>query len=722
MYDFCSTFRTEPDVERPVDAGTNELQVSIEEINCKLRDFYDGKIVRKDLTKHIKEGANVPTYVLEYLLGQYCNSDDNSIIQRGVETVKSILANNYVRPDESQKVLSQLRQKGSHTIIDMVTVSLNMRDDVYEAEFSNLGITKIPISEEYPEQYDRLLCGGIWCIVQLEYDAEDEDFGIVDEEGAALRSKKSKQREMSPISIRKLTPIQMPTVDMDQLKEGRKHFSKDEWLDVLLRSTGMEPTELTYREKWLILTRMIPLVENNFNLCELGPRSTGKSHLYKEVSPNSILVSGGQTTVANLFYNMGRKTMGLVGLWDVVAFDEVAGINFKDKDGIQIMKDYMASGSFARGKEEKAASASMVFVGNINQSVDVLLKTSSLFDPFPPEMGTDTAFLDRIHCYNPGWEIPKFRPGHFTNEYGFITDYLSGWVREMRKVQYGDAIDKYFRLGKNLNQRDTIAVRRLVDGYIKLLYPDGEFMKGDIQEILTISLEMRRRVKEQLKKLGGMEFYDVNFSYIDMDDMSEHYVSVPEQGCGKLIPEGMCNPGQVYTASYGKSDMIGVFRLESQMLPGSGKFDKTGIGSDRECKESVDTAFNFLKANGNRISGSISVDNKDYIINYQDLQGLGMTKTLALPTLVALCSIALQRPVHSSMVILGDFSIGGTIHKVENLASTLQVCLDSGAKKVLLPAATMMDLATVPLDLMSAFQLVPYSDPVDAVFKALGVE
>jgi ATP-dependent Lon protease len=722
MDDFSSTFGTEPSVEQPVDAGTNESQVSIEEIDRKLREFYDGKIVRKDLTKHIKEGANVPTYVLEYLLGQYCNSDDDAIIQRGVETVKSILANNYVRPDESQKVLSQLRQKGSHTIIDMVTVSLNMRDDVYEAEFSNLGVSRIPISEEYPEQYDRLLCGGIWCIVQLEYGAEDEDFGIVDEEGAALRSKKSKQKDMSPISIRKLTPIQMPTVDMDQLKEGRKHFSKDEWLDVLLRSTGMEPTELTYREKWLLLTRMIPLVENNFNLCELGPRSTGKSHLYKEVSPNSILVSGGQTTVANLFYNMGRKTMGLVGLWDVVAFDEVAGINFKDKDGIQIMKDYMASGSFARGKEEKAASASMVFVGNINQSVDVLLKTSSLFDPFPPEMGTDTAFLDRIHCYNPGWEIPKFRPEHFTNDYGFITDYLSGWVREMRKVQYGDAIDKYFRLGKNLNQRDTIAVRRLVDGYTKLLYPDGEFTKDDIQEILTISLEMRRRVKEQLKKLGGMEFYDVNFSYIDMDDMSEHYVSVPEQGGGKLIPEGMCNPGQVYTVSHGKSDMIGVFRLESQMLPGSGKFDKTGLGSDRECKESVDTAFNFLKANGNRISGSISAANKDYIINYQDLQGLGMTKTLALPTLVALCSIALQRPVQSSMVILGDFSIGGTILKVENLASTLQVCLDSGAKKVLLPAATMMDLATVPPDLMSAFQLVPYSDPADAVFKALGVE
>ena len=693
-----------------------------EELNKKLRQTFDGKIVRKDLTKHIKEGANVPIYVLEYLLGQYCNSDDEAIIERGVETVKSILANNYVRPDEAQKVLSVLRKKGSHTVIDLITVELNMKYDEYEATFSNLGLTRIPISEDYPEQYDRLLCGGIWCIVQLEYGAEDDDFGEVDDYGAEQRQKKSKQKNDTPVSITKLTPIQMPNVDLNQLKEGRKAFSKEEWIDVMLRSTGMEPDELTYREKWLLLTRMLPLVENNFNLCELGPRSTGKSHLYKEISPNSILVSGGQTTVANLFYNMSRRTMGLVGLWDVVAFDEVAGINFKDKDGIQIMKDYMASGSFARGKEEKAASASMVFVGNINQSVDVLLKTSSLFDPFPPEMGTDTAFLDRMHCYNPGWEIPKFRPKHFTNDYGFITDYLAGFIRELRKEQFGDAIDKYFRLGKNLNQRDTIAVRRMVDGYLKLLYPNGEFGKEEVTEVLEIALEMRRRVKEQLKKLGGMEFYDVNFSYIDMDDMGEHYVSVPEQGGGKLIPEGMCNPGQVYTISHGKSDMIGVFRLESQMLPGNGKFDRTGLGSDRECKEAVDTAFNFLKANGNRISGSLATMNKDFVINYQDLQGIGMTKKLALPTLIALCSIALGRPVQSSMAVIGDFSIGGTIMKADNLASTLQVCLDSGAKKILLPQTSAVDLGTVPAELMSSFSLVFYQSAEDAVFKALGVE
>ncbi|MBR3459134.1 MAG: ATP-dependent Lon protease, partial [Selenomonadaceae bacterium] len=419
---------------------------------------------------------------------------------------------------------------------------------------------------------------------------------------------------------------------------------------------------------------------------------------------------------------MGRKTVGLVGLWDVVAFDEVAGINFKDKDGIQIMKDYMASGSFARGKEEKAASASMVFVGNINQSVDVLLKTSSLFEPFPPEMGTDTAFLDRVHCYLPGWEIPKFRPEHFTNDYGFISDYLAEFIRELRKEQYGDALDKYFRLGKNLNQRDTIAVRRMLDGYLKLIYPDGKFTKEELEEVLIISLEMRRRVKEQLKKLGGMEFYDVNFSYIDLEDMSEHYVSVPEQGSGKLIPEGICNPGQVYTVSHGRTGMIGVFRLESQMLPGNGKLERTGLGYDRDAKEAVNTAFNFLKANGNRISGAIKTTTKDYIINYQDLQGIGMTSKLALPTLIAICSIALGKPVQSSLAVLGEISISGTIMKVEELANAMQVCLDSGAKKILLPSTSFTDFATVPPELMSAFQLIPYTSAEDAVFKALGVE
>lgn len=685
--------------------GETEMMDKRLDIKEKLRQNFDGKIVRKDLTKKIKEGANVPVYVLEFLLGQYCSCDDTEVIKSGLENVKRILADNFVRPDEAQKILSLLRQKGSHTIIDMVNVHLNIKKDQYEASFTNMGLSGVPISEEYPAKYDRLLCGGIWCIVQLDYEYVEEE-----------------KKNAMPIRIYQLTPIQMPHIDINELKKGRAAFSKEEWLDILLRSTGMEPDTLSYREKWLLLSRMLPLVENNFNFCELGPRSTGKSHLYKEISPNSILVSGGQTTVANLFYNMGRKTVGLVGLWDCVAFDEVAGINFKDKDGVQIMKDYMASGSFTRGKEEIAASASMVFVGNINQSVDVLLKTSSLFEPFPVEMAKDTAFLDRMHCYNPGWEIPKFRPEHFTDDYGFITDYLAEFLRELRKENYGDALDKYFRLGRNLNQRDTIAIRKMVDGYVKLLYPDGNYTKGDIEEILRFALEMRRRVKEQLKKLGGMEFYDVNFSFIDNETFEEKFVLVPEQGGSKMIPEGICSPGQVYTVSRGKTGMIGVFRLESQILPGNGKFERTGIGSDRDAKESTNTAFNFLKANSNHISGSISTTTKDYMIGYQDLQGIGMTGSLALPTLIALCSIALKKPTLSTLAVLGEISISGTMIKVEELANSLQVCLDSGAKKVLLPITSAADLGMVPPELMGSFQIIFYRSAEDAVFKALGVE
>lgn len=682
-----------------------EMDDTREVIKNKLRQYFDGRIVRKDLTKRIKEGANVPVYVLEFLLGQYCSSDDEETIEEGVNNVKRILADNFVRPDEAQKVLSVLRERGSYTVIDKLTVHLNIKEDRYEAEFSNLGVKNIPIHPDYPSKYDRLLCGGIWCIVQLDYEFIEED-----------------KKNTTPIRIRKLTPIQMPHIDMDEVKNGRKAFTKEEWMDVLLRSTGMEPDKFSPRVKWLLLARMIPLVENNFNLCELGPRSTGKSHIYKEISPNSILVSGGQTTVANLFYNMASKTVGLVGMWDCVAFDEVAGITFKDKDGVQIMKDYMASGSFARGREEKAASASMAFVGNINQSVDVLQKTSHLFEPFPAAMAYDTAFLDRMHCYIPGWEIPKYRPDFFTDDYGFITDYLSEFMREMRKEPFSDVTDKFFRLGNNLNQRDTIAVRKMIAGFAKLLYPDGEITKEDAREILEISLELRRRVKEQLKKIGGMEFYDVNFSYIDNESFEEYYVSVPEQGGGKLIPEGMNKPGHIYTVSRGKTGMVGVYRLETQVLPGNGKFERTGIGTDRDAKESTNTAFNYLKANGNSISGAISTTTKDYIINYQDLNGLGITKHLALPTLIAISSAALNKPALSGLAVLGEISISGSLIKVDELANVLQVCLDSGAKKVLLPITSAADLGTVPSELVGAFSLIFYSSPQEAVFKALGVE
>ncbi len=670
----------------------------------KLQRNFAGKIVRKDLTKRIKEGANVPVYVLEYLLGMYCSSLDEDEIEAGVETVKRILAENYVRPDEAQKIIAKLREKGTYTVIDRVSVHLNIREDIYEAEFSNLGIKQVPIAESYIRDYERLLCGGIWCIVQMEYYYDEAD------------------KNRSPFLIHKLTPIQMPSLDFDEVKEARENFTDDEWIDVVLRSVGMEPLQFDKRVKWLHLARLIPLVENNYNLVELGPRGTGKSHIYKEISPNSILVSGGQTTVANLFYNMGTKQVGLVGMWDCVAFDEVAGIKFKDQDGVQIMKDYMASGSFARGKEEKNAYASMVFVGNINQSVDAILKTSHLFEPFPESMGNDTAFLDRIHCYIPGWEIPKYRPEFFTNDYGFITDYFSEIMRELRKISYADAYAHHYRLGNNLNQRDVIAVKKTVSGMIKLIHPDGKFDKESVEEILRFALEMRRRVKEQQKKIGGMEFYDVNFAYIDNETFSEEYVPVPEQGGSKLIPEGMSKPGHVYTVGHNKSGMLGVYKMEMQMTAGNGKYEKTGLGTDREAKEAVDTAYRYLKANAKSISGSISLTTKDYIMDVQDMNGIGMTKNLSLASVVAICSVALGKPVVSSAVVLGDFSIGGTVMKVEELANTLQVCLDSGAKKVLLPITSAVDLGSVPAELIGCFNLIFYNSVEDAVFKALGVE
>lgn len=680
------------------------LQGNETELNENLRTYFAGKIVRKDLTKKIKEGANVPVYVLEYLLGMYCSSMDKDEIESGVQNVKQILVENYVRPDEAQKIISKLRERGSYTVIDKLTVKLNYKSDIYEAEFSNLGIKDVPIAGKYVTEYERLLCGGIWCIVQMEYFYDEAD------------------KNRCPFIIRKLTPIQMPGLDIEEVKAARPHFSDEVWLDLVLRSTGMEPSQFDKRVKWLHLARLIPLIENNYNLCELGPRGTGKSHIYKEISPNSILISGGQTTVANLFYNMGNRTVGLVGLWDCVAFDEVAGIKFKDHDGVQIMKDYMASGSFARGKEEKNAYASMVFVGNINQSVDVILKTSHLFEPFPDTMANDTAFLDRMHCYIPGWEIPKYRPEYFTNDYGFITDYFSEIMRELRKISYADAYDRYFKLGNNLNQRDVIAVKKTVSGLVKLIYPDGQFTKDNIEEILRFALEMRRRVKEQLKKIGGMEFYDVNFSYIDNETFNEEYISVPEQRGSKLIPEGMGKPGHIYTVSHGKSGMIGVYKLEMQMTAGTGKFEKTGIGSDREAKEAVDTAYRYLKANGRNISASISTTTKDYLMHVQDLNGIGITKRLTLPAVVAICSVALNKPALSSAVVLGDLSIGGTIMKVEELANTLQVCLDSGAKKVVLPITSAVDLGTVPSELIGCFNIIFYQSAEDAVFKALGVE
>ncbi|MFN4861237.1 MAG: protease Lon-related BREX system protein BrxL [Pseudanabaena sp.] len=673
----------------------------MDQLDIKLNQVYAGRVVRKDLTKRLKEGASVPVYVLEYLLGMYCATDDDRAIEQGIQTVKKILAENYVRPDEAESVKSKIRERGRFTVIDRLTVKLNEKADIYQASFTNLGLKSVKVEPEIVTQNQKLLSGGIWCIVQMEY-----------ESGASP----------SPFLLASLKPIQMPNIDIQELLAGRSAFTRNEWIELLLRSAGLEPTTFSDEAKWHLLARMIPLCENNYNCCELGPRSTGKSHIYKEISPNTILVSGGKTTVANLFYNMASRQIGLVGLYDVVAFDEVAGINFSDNDGVQIMKDYMASGSFARGKAEIGAQASMVFVGNINQSVESLVKTSHLLAPFPSVM-IDTAFFDRFHAYIPGWEIPKFSPENFSDRYGFIVDYLAEWLREMRKRSFTDAIDPYFRFGNNLKQRDVQAVRKTVSGLLKLLFPDGSFNKEDLREVLVYALRVRRRIKEQLKKIGGMEFYDVHFSYIDLETLEEHFVSLPEQGGISLVSEDALPAGHLYLISGGDSNSdnqaIGIFKIELQAITGNGKLVRTGVANNM--RDNVNIAFNYFKANAKRVSGTIHVDGSDFLLQLLDLQGVGTPEYGGLALFISLCSASLNRNVQTQLAVFGEMTLGGTITPVSNLAASLQVAFDAGVKRVLLPMTSAIDLPTVPPELFTKFQTSFYTDPIDAVFKALAV-
>ena len=666
-----------------------------------LNQHFVGKIVRKDLTKLVKEGANVPVFVLEYLLGNYCASQDEEVVAEGLQTVKRILSENFVRPDEAEKIKSLIREKGTYKVIDKVTVELNESRDVYEAHFLSLGIKKVVVPTGIVKEYEKLLVGGIWALVTLEYFFEEGQKG-------------------SPFSVRQLKPIQMPNMDMSELRESRKQFTSSQWLEVLLRSSGMEPTTLEQRVQWHLLARMIPFVENNYNVCELGPKGTGKSHIYKEVSPNSILVSGGQTTVANLFYNLSRRQIGLVGVWDVVAFDEVAGIHFKDHDGVQIMKDYMASGSFARGRDSLNASASMVFVGNI-ANIKALLKTSHLLAPFPEAM-IDSAFFDRFHAYIPGWEIPKMRPEFFTNQYGFIVDYLAEFFREMRKENFGDAINKYFKLGRDLNQRDVIAVRHTVSGLLKLLYPHEDYDKEAVRECLEYALEARRRVKEQLKRIGGMEFYDVHFSYIDLETNEEKLVRVPEQGGDTLIPEDSLKPGALYSVSRGSGGHLGLYRLETHVTSGSGQLKISGLGSNSAARESVKVGFDFFRANAKQIQASLKPGDHDYHLHVVEAHNTGPSNMLTMAAFVALCSGLTDKPVLPQLVVLGNMSLGGSIVPVESLAESLQVAVDAGSKRLLLPMASVGDIPSIPGELFAKFQTSFYADPNDAVFKALGVQ
>ncbi len=714
------------DVVEKVAAFDTEFQT--DELDELVLDHFSGKIVRKELTALMKRGANVPTFVLEYLLGMYCSTDDVATIEQGLDRIRNILVNNYVRPEESETIKSKIREMGQYTIIDKVSAHLDERNDVYVAGFANLNIEPFVMPEEYVRNYTKILQGGIWCIMRIEYTrpvTDDEYDDIFDDPAPQKRKSKKRGPQDSPFSVISLNPIQMPNLNLEELLDQRRYFTTDQWAGLLLRSAGYEPNALSEKERMHFIERMVPLIERNYNLCELGPRGTGKSHIYKEVSPYAILLSGGQTTTANLFGRMnarGYDRSGLVGNWDCVTFDEVAGMRFKDANAIQIMKDYMASGSYARGRDQINADASIVLEGNINDSVQNVLKTTHLFDPFPPEFNNDSAYFDRIHYYLPGWEIPKMRSDLLTDHYGLITDCLSEFCKEMRKRDYTHYIDRYFRLNGDFNKRDDIAVRKTFSGLAKLLHPNGEMTKEDVRKILEYAVEGRRRVKEQLKIMAGVEFIDVNLGFIDLETQENIVIRVPEQSNDTLVGEGALLPGFVY--GIGRSlgtDDFAVYKLENRAVAGELKLNTQGLGNSRAVRESMDAAFKSFENNGRKVAPGMHIGSKDYLLFLNDLQAKGPSDELSLAEFVGLCSAAANRPVLSSLVIPGVIRMSGTMDELRSLEDIMRVAKNAGAKNILMPLGCIKELINISPEIVGAVNPIWYKDgdAVEAARKAL---
>lgn len=706
------------------------------DLDRKIIEQFPGKIVRKDLTTLMKKGANVPTYVLEYLLGMYCATDDEDTIEIGVKKIKGILSKNYVRPDQSEYVKSQIRENGQYTVIDKITVMLDEREDKYIARFTNLNMDPFEVSSDLVIHNEKLLIGGIWCIVVIEYvglekendEEEQEAFeeSIFGNKKKKKKIRKKRSRYESPFEIASLKPIQMANLDLDEIKEARANFTKDEWITLLLRSAGYEPDELTEKEKLHYLLRFVPFIQKNYNLVELGPRGTGKSHVYSELSPYSILMSSGTTTVSNMFYNMSSHRVGLVGNWDCIAFDEVAGITHATGDMVQIMKNYMANGSFARGSDSINSDASIAFEGNTFRSVSDMMRTTNLFEPFPEAFNNDSAFFDRIHAYLPGWETPKLRSSLFTEGYGLISDCFSEFCHEMRKFDFTNSFSTYFSLNDQFNTRDTIAVSRTFSGLAKLIYPDEKMDREETREILEYAIECRRRVKEQLRKMTPAEFSDVNLGYIDLDTGEEFVVELPEVSRGTLIFEGLETPGYVYGIGMSLSNVLGVYRLENKLVNGTGSFSFKNVEglarASKSVRDSITAAFNYFGDNSRKIISG-SYEEFDYSLYFNDLQNRGVSDEISVAEVVGLFSGLANRPVLPSLVICGRVVMSGNMMPVTTeLDEIFVAAVNAGAKRIMIPAESKENYDKLKQDLKDEISVIFYTTPLDAAKKALGVD
>lgn len=703
--------------------------------DLKVLENFPGKVVRKDLTSLMKKGANVPTYVLEYLLGMYCSTDDQVAIDMGLEKIRAILAENYVRPDQSEYVKSKIKENGQYTIIDKITVIFDDREDKYVARFTNLRMDPFEVPSDLVIHNEKLLIGGIWCIIRIEYvglerdnDDEQEAFeeDIFGNQKKKKRIRKKKSKYDSPFEISTLKPIQMPNLDLEEFIAARANFTKDEWITLLLRSAGYEPDELSQKEKMHYLLRFVPFIQKNYNLVELGPRGTGKSHVYSELSPYSILMSSGTTTVSNMFYNMSTRRVGLVGNWDCIAFDEVAGITQATGDMIQIMKNYMANGSFARGSDSISSDASIAFEGNTFRSVEDMMRTTNLFEPFPEAFNNDSAFFDRIHAYLPGWETPKLRSSLFTDRFGLISDCFSEFCHVMRKYDFTNSFSEYFALNDQFNTRDTIAVGRTFSGLAKLIYPDERMSKEETREILEYAIEGRRRVKEQLRKMTPAEFSDVNLGYIDLDTYEEHIVSLPEVADGTLIFDGLETPGYVYGVGRSVTNVIGIYRLENKLLSGTGVFSFKNVEglarAPRSVKDSITAAFNYFSENSRKmISGAY--EDFDYSLYFNDLQNRGVSDEISVAEVVGLFSALANCAVLPSLVICGRVVMSGSMMPITTeLEEIFVAASNAGARRIMLPAESKEKYDELRSELKEEMDVIFYSTPLDAAKKALGVD
>ena len=672
------------------------------DLDQKSTQVFAGKVVRKDLVRKVKVGANVPVFVLEYLLGKYCATDDQAAIDAGLRVVNNTLTSNFVRPDEANKVQSLVKDKGKHTLIDKIKVRYLSDDDKHWAELVNFGHKFVHVPEHYLRDFDRLLMGGIWAQIDIRHQYDEEATG-----------------KRSPFWIDSLKPIQLATFDLDEYRECRRQFSSDEWIDLLIRSVGLEPSHFERRLKLLFLMRLLPLCETNYNLVELGPRGTGKSYAYQELSPYVILLTG-PTTVANLFYNMATGKMGLVGIWDAIAFDEVADLQKMPKEVVTTLKTYCESGMFARGKDALSGQASLAMFGNTNQPVEVMVRSSHLFVPMPDVIREDMAFLDRIHYYIPGWEIPKMRVEFFTDHYGFVVDYLAEALRELRKHNFTEIIDRHYSLGSHLNARDVKAVRKTVSGLVKLVYPHGELSGQELSELAELALEGRRRVKEQLKKMGSFEYHQTSFSYIDNETREERFVGVPEQGGKEMISTDPLAPGSVYASSVDDQGKVGLYRLEIGCSPGTGKLKIAG-GIEGTMRESINRAFAYLQSQKGKMGIAQTVDTTDFHIEAIDLLANRVSCEAGIALVVAIYSAIKRHSVQPGLMILGDLSIQGNIKAVKSLSEPLQVGMDNGARRALVPLENKRSFLEVSGDVVERVDPIFYADPMTAAMKGLGM-